>query len=380
MAEFLFWTAFGFVIYTYVGYPAGLAVLAWLRRNSQPGRAIANEELPPITVVIAAWNEAANLPRKIRSINASDYPADRLRIIVSSDGSDDDTEAVLAPFDNVELIQLPSRQGKPSALNAAMQVVTTPVVVFTDARQTLKVDAIRRLVETLSDPKVGAVSGELVQLDAGTGESVSVGLYWKYEKWIRRNESIVHSVPGVSGALYAIRSEDFTPLPADAILDDFEVPIAILKKGKQIKFEAGAIMYDLVEADSASEQRRKIRTLLGNYQSFSRHPWLFDPRRNPIWLQFMSHKVFRLLVPYWMAVLVITPVFVPGFFYQAFLAAEAGFYLLVAAAKFKPSLRNNRLVSFCNVFWDMNLSAVIALKRFLGNDIDVRWKKSVADA
>ncbi len=374
----LFWTALGFVVYTYLGYPLGLAVVA-RRRRPRPVPAIPDHRLPPLTVVVAAWNEAANLPRKIESINASDYPSDRIRIIVASDGSDDDTEEVLRPFDNVDLVKLPARQGKPSALNAAMRHVTTPYVVFTDARQTLKADAIRRLIEALADPAVGAVSGELVQLDAGTNESVSVGLYWKYEKWIRRNESIVHSVPGVSGALYAIRSEDFPVLPADAILDDFEVPIAILRQGKQIKFESGAIMYDRVEAASVDEQRRKIRTLLGNYQSFSRNRWLFDPRRNPIWVQFVSHKVLRLIVPYWMAVLVVTPLWLSGGFYQLFLLTEAGFYSVVALAKLVPASRHNRLVSFCNVFWDMNVAAVIALKRFLANDYDVRWKKPVAE-
>ena len=370
----LFWTALGFVLYTYAGYPLGLALVARARSEArQP--LLGDAELPAVTVVIAAWNEARNLPRKIASINASDYPLDRLGIIVASDGSDDDTEAVVADFDNVELVTLPMRQGKPSALNAAMARVTTSHVVFTDARQTLSPDAIRRLMSVLADERVGAVSGELVQLDAGTGESVSVGLYWKYEKWIRRNESRVHSVPGVSGALYAIRAADYSPLPADTILDDFEVPIGILRKGKRIKFESGAIMYDRAEQDSAGEQRRKIRTLLGNYQSFRRNPWLFDPRRNPIWLQFISHKVLRLVVPYWMVVLAVTPLLVSGAFYKLFLLAEGGFYLAVISAKLVPATRANRLVAFCNVFWDMNISAVIALKRYLGNDIDVRWKK-----
>ncbi len=370
----LFWIAFGFVGYTYLGYPLGLMLLARLKARKSPQLVDPDDTLPPVSVVIAAWNEARNLPRKIRSINASNYPGE-IRIIVASDGSDDDTAHVLRDFPNVQLISLPTRQGKPSALNAAMERVETKYVVFTDARQTLKDDAITRLISRLSNERVGAVSGELVQVAAGSQESVAVGLYWKYEKWIRQNESIVHSVPGVSGALYAIRADDYRPLCPDTILDDFEVPIGILRKGKQIKFESGAVMYDQVEADSAAEQRRKIRTLLGNYQSFRRNLWLFDPRQNPIWLQFMSHKVFRLVVPYWMLVLVVTPFFLQGYFYQLVLLAEGGFYLAVLMAKIMPATRGNRFISFCNVFWDMNLSAVIALKRYLSRDIDVRWQK-----
>ena len=370
----LFWIALVFVAYTYAGYPLALMLLAKLKRDD-PSPPAGADDYPPVTVIIAAWNEAHHLPRKIRSINASDYPQSQLRIIVASDGSTDGTAQVLSEFPNVHLIALPTRQGKPSALNAAMLQVDTAYVVFTDARQTLKQDAIARLIHRLQDDRVGAVSGELVQVSAETQESVSVGLYWKYEKWIRGNESMIHSVPGVSGALYAIRAKDYSPLREDTILDDFEVPIGILRKGKQIKFESGAVMYDQVEKASADEQRRKIRTLLGNYQSFGRNLWLFNPRHNPIWLQFVSHKVLRLAVPYWMAVLLATPFFLQGYFYQCFLLAEGAFYLSVILAKTVPTSRQNRLIGFCNVFWDMNLAAVIAFKRYLANDIDVRWQK-----
>ena len=374
--ELLFWTIFGVVLYTYLGYPLVIALLASTRKEVVTDSDVEDVGLPEISIVIAALNEADNLQKKIYSINSSDYPVDLIRIIVVSDGSDDDTEQRMAQYPNVTCLVNKERMGKPSALNRGMEVVKTHIVVFSDARQTLKEDALRKLVIALQNENTGAVSGELVQLKALSNEGASVGLYWKYEKWIRRNESRVHSVPGVSGALYAIRSKDYVPLLPDTILDDFEIPLNILKKGKKVKFESGAIMYDRVEESSGKEKQRKIRTLSGNYQSFARNPWLFNPLSNPIWFQFMSHKFLRLTVPYCMFLLLVLPPFLPGAFYTLFFISEGGFYLLVFMARLFPELKNNRLVGFCHVFWDLNMSAVIALKRYLFGDVNVKWVRT----
>jgi cellulose synthase/poly-beta-1,6-N-acetylglucosamine synthase-like glycosyltransferase len=373
--EMLFWIAFVTVLYTYVGYP--LIIALWSRFHPAGDKAsLDKDHMPELTVVIAAYNEADNLARKVESINASDYPQEKIGIVVVSDGSTDGTEAVLKPFANVRLLSHGERRGKPAAINTAMAVVDTPLVVFTDARQTLKADAITQQVTALADEGIGAVSGELVQMKASSNEGASVGLYWKYEKWIRKNESQVHSVPGVSGALYAIRAADFVPLAEDTILDDFEIPIRILQKGRMIKFQSGAIMYDRVEESSSKEKQRKVRTLLGNYQSFSRNLWLFNPMHNPIWFQFMSHKVLRLMVPYWMAIMVIAPLFLEGVVYTLFFIAESGFYIAVAAAKAFPATKHNRYIGFCHVFWDMNISAVIALKRYLLDEVNIKWTRT----
>jgi biofilm PGA synthesis N-glycosyltransferase PgaC len=338
-----FWLSVAFVLYAYVGYPALLSVWARARRGvrSQVSGAgsqrseFANGDsriaAPGVSVVVAARNEARRLPERIHNLLASDYPLDRLQIIVASDGSTDDTAAALAPYrDRVTLLLLPAR-GKAAALNAAVLHARHPILVFADARQRFAPDAIRRLVAAFSQPGVGAVSGELVidcEEDEGAAEHSTigdgVGAYWKYEKWIRRNEALVGSSIGVTGAIYAMRRWLWQPLPADAILDDVLGPMRIVQRGYRILFEPAARAFDRTASDATTELRRKTRTLAGNFQLLRYEPRLIIPGHNPVWLQFVSHKLARLLVPYALMVLLVS---------SAWLTPRSAFYTIAFAAQ-----------------------------------------------
>jgi cellulose synthase/poly-beta-1,6-N-acetylglucosamine synthase-like glycosyltransferase len=321
----VFWLSVAFVLYAYVGYPALLAVWARARngvRRQVSGLGSQRSEsadrgsrftIPGVSVIVAARNEARRLPERIDNLLASDYPPDRVQIIVASDGSTDDTAAALAPYrDRVTLLLLPAR-GKAAALNAAVLHARHPILVFADARQRFAPDAIRRLVAAFSQPGVGAVSGELV-IDCEEDEHAAeqstigdgVGAYWKYEKWIRRNEAIVGSSIGVTGAIYAMRRWLWQPLPTDAILDDVLGPMRIVQRGYRVRFEPRARAFDRTASDAAAELRRKTRTLAGNFQLLRYEPFLIVPGRNPVWLQFVSHKLARLVVPYALMVLLVS--------------------------------------------------------------------------
>ncbi len=302
--EALFWISVAFIAYVYAGYPALLGVWATLAgRRAADGAG----RLPGVTVIVAARNEAARLPGRIDNLLASDYPPARLQIIVASDGSTDDTADALGPYrDSVELLVLPPA-GKAAALNAAVARARHPVLVFADARQRFAPDAIRRLASHFSNPQIGAVSGELV-LDcersaSGAHASPSsigdgVGAYWKYEKWLRRQEAIVGSTLGVTGAIYAMRRWLWQPLPPGTLLDDVLGPMRVVLRGYRVTVDPGARAFDVASPDASSELRRKVRTLAGNFQLLAQEPRLLVPVVNPVWLQFMSHKVGRLLVPY----------------------------------------------------------------------------------
>jgi len=300
--ETLFWFSVALIAYVYVGYPALLGVWARFvgeptnRTNLEPGTR--NLELPGVSIVIAARNEASRLPARIENLLASDYPRDRMQIIVASDGSTDATVDVLAPYaGKVELIMLPPG-GKARALNAAVPRARHPILVFADARQRFAPDAIRRLVRHFSRLSVGAVSGELM-LDCDTSTIADgVGAYWKYEKWLRRREAIVGSTLGVTGAVYAMRRALWEPLPADTILDDVLGPMRIVLRGYRVIFDPTALAFDEAASDATAETRRKVRTLAGNFQLIALEPRLLVPFVNPVWLQFMSHKLGRLVVPY----------------------------------------------------------------------------------
>jgi cellulose synthase/poly-beta-1,6-N-acetylglucosamine synthase-like glycosyltransferase len=330
----VFWCSLGFVLYVYAGYPLLLRLwaLAARRRRTRAGLrgdgTAAPQELPGVTVVIAARNERHQLPARIENLLASDYPPDRLQIVVASDGSTDGTVDALAPYvDRIEVLTL-AAAGKASALNAAVAHARHPILVFADARQRFASDAIRRLVSHFTDARIGAVSGELM-IDPGSSTiGEGLGTYWRYEKWLRRHEALVGSTIGVTGAIYAMRRALWQPLPPDTILDDVLGPIRVVLGGHLVTFDSSARAYDAAPPDAAQELRRKMRTLAGNFQLLAQEPRLLVPFVNPIWIQFMSHKLGRLFVPYALIAILVTSVVLAsdGWIYGLALVGQLAFY------------------------------------------------------
>jgi len=192
--------------------------------------------------------------------------------------------------------------------------------------QRFEKNAIRELVANFADESVGAVPGELVLLDeCGREASDSLGAYWRYEKKVRSMESDIHSLPGATGAIYAIQRELFEPLASETILDDVVTPMRIVLKGKRSIFDPAARAYDAASPGAQKEYERKARTLAGNYQLFARMPELLAPWSNPIFVQLISHKLCRLLVPYCLAALLVANLCLPYGLYraQAFITSRA---------------------------------------------------------
>ncbi|HSK10118.1 MAG TPA: glycosyltransferase family 2 protein [Vicinamibacterales bacterium] len=338
----VFWISAFVVAYVYVGYPALLAIWARLSRRARRGEAApggADRPWPAVSIVVAVRNEAARLPARIENLLALDYPAGLLEMIVVSNGSTDGTAAVLERYaSRVRAIVL-GRSGKATAINAGVAAARHEMVVFADARQQFAPDALKRLVARFDDPAIGAVSGELVidaeESGAAAGASSvgeGVGLYWRYEKWIRRHESDVWSVVGATGAIYALRRSLWTALPEETVLDDVLAPMRIVLDGYRVVFEPGARAFDVVSPDARTEERRKVRTLAGNFQLLWLEPRLLWPIANPIWLQFVSHKVGRLVVPYALVALLLSSMALAstGPVYALALVAQVGFYVLAA--------------------------------------------------
>jgi len=327
MSETIFWTALVGIAYVYVGYP--LLLLAWRRWGRRPVRKQYHE--PSVSLVIAMHNEENNVQRKMRNCFELDYPASKLQVIVSLDAPTDGTEALVRDYayEGVEVVYSPVHRGKAEALNCGVAIATGEVVLFADARQRFDKQAIRELVANFADPSVGAVSGELVLLDEqGKESSDAVGVYWRYEKVLRAMESDIHSVPGATGAIYAIRRELFTPLSKDTILDDVVTPMRIVLEKKRVIFDPAARAYEVASGSTRSEYERKTRTLEGNYQLFVQMPRLLAPWHNPIFIQLISHKMGRLLVPYCLVALFASNLFLLHGPYLVFFIGQVLWYAL----------------------------------------------------
>ncbi len=314
LMEALFWFSFLFICYVYFGYPSLLALAR--RVISRPVQKKYWE--PPVSIVIAAYNERERLEKKLQNCLSLDYPKEKLQIIVSLDGSTDGSEFLLRTFvsQGVTVVRSRSHRGKPAALNTALRHATGEIVVFADVRQTFDRAVIRELTANFADDRVGAVSGELILRDESEAEAgTDVGIYWRYEKTIRALESEIHSVPGATGAIYAIRRALYQKLPENTLIDDVLIPMRIVLAGKRAVFDSAAKAYDTVACCPNAEFTRKVRTLAGNYQLLTQVPELLVPWRNPIFLQFLSHKIGRLLVPYALLTLFISNLFMIRGFY-----------------------------------------------------------------
>ena len=368
-----FWISFSFVAYTYLGYPLWLFLQSHWRARPTSSQAI----FPFVSIVMAAHNEAGTLPKKLRNLADQTYPSNRFEVIVVSDGSTDDTDRIMASLakDGVHFFALPRHEGKAMALNRAIRAAQGEIIVFTDVRQSIDADAVRHLVSDFADPQVGCVSGELMLGDAhGGAAGKGLGLYWKLEKKIREWEGASGSVLGVTGALYAARKELLVPIPEGTLLDDVYLPLHITRQGKRVIFEPRARAYDTI-ANPNREFRRKVRTLTGNYQLLLLAPWLLT-RQNPVRFGFISHKLFRLWVPFGLAGLLVTSGLLRSTFYYTVFILQVLFYGLGLLALCRPKLGLiTRLADVCLAFMLMNTAAAVALVWFLGGKKEI-WARS----
>lgn len=362
----------GLVGYTYAGYP--VLVTLWARARPPATTEVSSFE-PSVSACIAVCDGARYLPAKLRSLQALDYPAQKLEILVFSDGSRDDSEAVVREFQardpRIQLLASSIRQGKPTALNALTARARGDVLLMTDVRQPLAPGALRALVEPLSSPSIGCVSGNLV-LRGDTGASA----YWRYEKLIRNAEARLGAMVGVSGSIYSIRRADFPRLPGDVLLDDMFVPLSVVRQRKRIAFAAAAEAYDEA-CDDEREFSRKARTLAGNFQLIAKLPWLLLPFGNPVWFQLWSHKLLRLACPFaLLGLLLVSNLLAWGdlespparWGWQALALAQWLLYGLAAAG-----VRAGRLGKLARTFVTLNAAAVIGLWRFLTRSQQVAW-------
>lgn len=361
----LFWSAAGLILYTYLGYAAWLWVRAWFK--SWPVQR--GPMQPFVSIVMVVRNEEQILEQKMQNLLQLRYPPERYQIVVVSDGSSDRTAEILKSYahDSRVLVMLnPLPSGKACGLNDALSLATGEIVVLTDARQMIEPQALAILAENFADAEVGCVSGELMLGDPTAGEAISgMGLYWRLEKMIRVLESRGGSVVGATGALYAVRREFIPALPPETILDDVYIPMEVVRQGKRVVFEPNARAWDTPSLGTDREFERKVRTLSGNYQLVQLLPWLLSAS-NPIRLEFISHKLLRLVVPFALAVALVGSLLLPGEIYRSLLLLQVVFYGLGCLAWFRLSKGLlGRLADVALTFVLLNTAAAVAFLNFV---------------
>jgi cellulose synthase/poly-beta-1,6-N-acetylglucosamine synthase-like glycosyltransferase len=287
----------GACVYVYIGYPCLLKLLGRLR--PRPFRSAPNH--PPVSVIIAAHNEAAVMDQKLRNTLDLDYAGD-LEILLACDGCTDGTVELARRLDRscIRILELP-RCGKGKALNAAVAQAGGEVLVFTDANTILAPDSVTRLLAGFADPQVGGVCGNLRHLPTRAGDTAGrgEGLYWRYDKWIKRLESACDSIVAADGSLYALRRKLFVPIMDPALADDMAISMRVVLQGQRLVYEPRALAYEEAPSDSGEEFRRKIRITnhsiraLLDLGSALWTPGLYSVE---IW----SHKLLRHLIPFFL--------------------------------------------------------------------------------
>jgi poly-beta-1,6-N-acetyl-D-glucosamine synthase len=382
--EAIFWLATASVLYAYVGYPL---LVAWAARVRPATLAVGcGSPLLPVSVVVAAHNEEAKIGARLRELVG--LVAARLsggEVIVVSDGSTDRTVAMaqaagalaeLATGNRVpvRVLEQHPRQGKAMALNRARAAACYPVLVFADARQTWAPDVIDRLVAPFGDPAVGATSGELV-VESAPGVMAGVGLYWRFEKWLRRTESRFDSMVSVTGCVAAVRRELLPTLPAGTVLDDVYWPLAVAMKGHRVVHEQAARAYDRLPDKARDEFRRKVRTLAGNFQLMALMPRALVPWRNRLWWQFVSHRVLRLVVPWLLLAMLISSAASSSTFYRAAFSCQLACYAFGLLGMSTLVGSKSRMAGAVASFLVLNAAAWVAFWVWASGRASRSWSK-----
>jgi poly-beta-1,6-N-acetyl-D-glucosamine synthase len=382
--EFIFWACLITIAYTYVGYGAFLYLILKIKRLIIPVRSHMNkEDEPHVSFIVPCYNEADILEDKILNTLTLDYPKNKIEFIFITDGSDDDSNAIVNNYADIILMHEPVRKGKSAAENRSVAKAKGDVIIFSDANTMLQPDAVYQLVKHYADPHIGAVSGEkrIVQQGkenaAGSGE----GFYWKYESKLKKWDAELYSIVGAAGELFSFRKRLYIKLEEDTILDDFMLSLRIAARGYRVHYEPAAIATETSSVNSKEELKRKIRICAGGWQAMKRMTFLLNPFNDPLLsFQYISHRVLRWsLAPLFMIILLFIniPLVYESSFYTATLLTQLGFYLSAFAGMVMEK-RQLRLKAFFIPYYFclMNYAAMAGLFRFMRSSQTSLWERS----
>lgn len=342
---------------------------------------------PIVTLLVTAYNEEDYVDKKIQNSLQLTYPPQKLRHVWVTDGSTDSTNARLARYAFVRTLHQPERKGKTAAINRAIPLIDTQLVVMTDANAMLNPNAIDELVKPFADAHVGCVAGEkrvvTTRKHHSGASSSGEGYYWKYESMVKRLESNTGAVLSAAGELFAIRTKLFKPIAEDTILDDFCISLNIVKQGFKVIYTKKALATEFGSANFSEEMKRKVRIAAGGFQLMARNKQLLNPFKHPgLTFKYLSHKVLRwAVVPFCLFLLPLANAWLlmlkPTTFYTVSMAAIALAYL---SALFGYIARNKNLkphIVYMPFYALMaNVAQIQGLIRHLNKQQSSSWEKA----
>ena len=375
----LFWLSLLLLGYIYLGYPLLLGLLG----RGRDGVTLAVRELPRVSILIAAHNEAKDIEATLRNKLALDYPHDRLEIIVVSDESTDATDAIVERIADtvdipVRLVRQEPRRGKTAGLNLIVPLASGEILVFSDANSLYDRQALRHLVARFSDPQIGYVTGKMVYTNpdgALLGDGCSS--YMKYENLLRVLETRVGSVVGVDGGIDAMRRNLYTPL-ADDQLPDFVQPLKVIEQGYRVVYAPEALLMEAALSDAGSEYPMRVRVALRALWALHDMRALLNPLRHGVFsLQLISHKLLRYLafVPLSLVFILNVLLLGEGPLYAVLFCGQLLFYLMAwLGYRSEGGEDSPRYLSLPYYFTLLNLASLHATWRYLKGDKQVIWK------
>jgi glycosyltransferase involved in cell wall biosynthesis len=370
IAHTVFWGTLGALAWTHAGYPLAMGALARLRPRPVRKR----DETPSVALVVSAHNEEAVIRRRIDNALSLDYPEEKLEVVVASDGSTDLTDAIVgeiaAQHPRVRLLQCP-REGKVAAQHRSVRETTSDVLAFTDANSEWEPDALQALVRNLADDEVGYVCGQL-RLDSPDGANLE-GIYWRYEMWVRRQESAASSITAGNGAIYAVKRDAYVE-DDPKFGHDFGFPYLMEQMGRRAVYEPDAVAVEKPAAEPEDEYGRKVRTIaraLGHILTGR----VFRPTR-PLYLaELISHRVLRYSTGILHVGLLVSNLMLVARapFYRVFLLFQLAGLGLAAAGKLRLPIPGARLAYY---YYVVTKATVAALVRYLRSGTPQTWDKA----
>lgn len=374
-AQIVFWGAAIALFYAYAGYPALLWLIALFRKQCKPEPGYT----PAISILIAACNEEANIRQKLEQTLNLDYPAEKMEVLVLSDGSQDRTDEIVASFADarVRLVRIPERRGKTNAQNEGVKHACGEVLVFSDATTIYHPHALQYLATNYQDLSVGAVSGRYEYFDRNDNSPTGMGTiaFWNYENSIKIRQSRINTLTGCCGCIYSVRKSAYTPLAPD-VISDLVQPLWVIQKGYRVVFEDRALAYEQTTESTAEEFAMRVRVITRGMRGLLSVPELLKPWRYPwIAFQLFSHKILRWMVPIFLLLLLASNVaLMRQPYFRSLLVLQLSFYALAVLQALVPIHRRWKPLGIPLYFCTLNAAAMLGVIDLLRGKKHVIWQ------